>query len=75
MNFAELLVKRLLPLGFTRADIRKEFFTNDRNPNAAALKLLDQQVEARPNSPFSYIEMEDQVEQKPKVFAIYSIQV
>lgn len=39
----EALVKRLLPLGFTRSSIRKELYLSDGNLNEAALKLLEQQ--------------------------------
>lgn len=35
--FSELLVKRLVPLGFTKSDIRKELYGSE---DAAALKLL-----------------------------------
>lgn len=41
----ENLVKRLLPLGFTKSSIRKELYLHDNDPDAAALKLLSQQEE------------------------------
>ena len=42
---SDALVKRLLPLGFTRASIRKELYLSNGNPDAAALRLLEQQEE------------------------------
>lgn len=41
----ENLVKRLLPLGFTKSSIRKELYLQSNDLNAAALKLLSQQEE------------------------------
>ena len=43
---AEGVVKRLLPLGFTRASIRKELFLSDGDPDVAVLRLLKQQEES-----------------------------
>ena len=36
-------MKKLLPLGFSRAAIRKELYLSDGNLDTAALKLLEQQ--------------------------------
>ena len=38
-------MKRLLPLGFTRASIRKELFLSDGDPDIAVTRLLKQQEE------------------------------
>ena len=43
---AEGVVKRLLPLGFTRASIRKELLLSDGDPDIAVLRLLKQQEES-----------------------------
>ena len=42
---SENLVKRLLPLGFTKSSIRKELYLHGNDPNAAAIRLLSQQEE------------------------------
>lgn len=39
-------MKRLLPLGFTRASIRKELFLSDGDPDIAVMRLLKQQEES-----------------------------
>ena len=43
--FSDALVKKLLPLGFTRYAIRRELRLSDGNLDTAALNLLEQQEE------------------------------
>lgn len=73
----EHLVKRLLPLGFTKSSIRKELYLHDNEPNAAALKLLSQQDEGitMVASSDSQISTETVDGEKKKSFSIKSIQV
>ena len=80
-----MLVKRLLPLGFTRADIRKELYLSDGNPDQAASKLLAQQEQSERASSSLGDEETDEGgvgeeaqksgEQEKKPFAIRSVVV
>ena len=84
--FLENLVKRLLPLGFTKSSIRKELYLHGNDPNAAALQLLGQQEEesvtssggwgshASTDSMAGEIK-EEEKDSKEKSFTIRSIQV
>lgn len=44
---SEMLVKQLVPLGFSRSRIRKELSLSEEGPEAVALKLLTQQQEGK----------------------------
>lgn len=43
VSFTESHIKKLLPLGFTKKDIRRELFLSNGDLNIAASRLLDQQ--------------------------------
>ena len=42
-SFPESHIKKLLPLGFTKKEIRRELFLSNGDLNMAASRLLDQQ--------------------------------
>lgn len=77
------LVKQLVPLGFTRSDIRKELYLSEGSNNAAALKLSSQQGEGEMESFSScegtgegdIVETGEKKEEGGKVFVIESMQV
>ncbi len=82
LSIVEELIKPLLPLGFSRADIRKEVLLSKGDLNTAALKLLAQQDEHE----LKFISLDDEgvdgeVKEKQekdddkKAFAIKSIVV
>ncbi len=67
------LVKRLLPLGFTKASIRKELYYHDNDPDATALKLLSQQESTASSDTLDGGDKEGK--NKNKQFTMRSIQV
>ena len=73
----ESLVKRLLPLGFTKSSIRKELYFHDNDPDAAALKLLSQQESVTSSDSTDTLDGGNKREEKDnegKPFTIKSIQ-
>ncbi len=80
LSIVEELIKPLLPLGFSRADIRREVLLSKGDLNTAALKLLAQQDEHELKF-ISLDEVDGEVKEKQKkdddkkTFAIKSIVV
>ena len=76
-------MKRLLPLGFTRAAICRELYLSDGNPDIAAKKLLEQLEREREERETEGAMVAEKGEQEEgggrekggKVFAITSIEV
>ncbi len=71
------LVKRLLPLGFTKSSIRKELYFHDNNPDAAALKLLSRQESVTSSDSTDTLDggnNEEENDNEGKPFTIKSIQ-
>ena len=68
--YTDALVQKLLPLGFTRAAIRKELIDTNGDLNEAANNLLYQLPDSKAQSVLASIKKEEE-----KKFTIDSIQV
>lgn len=72
---AEELVKKLLPLGFTKESIRKELYYHDNDPDATALKLLSRQDSMASSDTLDGGGGDKEQKNKSKPFTLRSIQV